>query len=106
MESEIALPLLQTGILLSEVKECATNAIRHGHATHADILVVEHKGQLRLFFTDNGRGSSEVRPGSGLSIMRERLQSVGGMLEIESALGEGFTVTLILPTVQRKEDVQ
>ena len=36
METEIALPPLQAGILLSAVKECATNAIKHGHATGAE----------------------------------------------------------------------
>jgi signal transduction histidine kinase len=106
MESEIALPPLEVGILLSAVKECTTNAIRHGQATHVDILIGEHKGQLRLAFTDNGSGTDDIKSGSGLSIMRERVQSVGGTLKIESALGEGFTVSLIIPAMQRKEDVQ
>ena len=106
MESEIALPPLQAGILLSAVKECATNAIKHGQATHADILIVEHNGQLRLAFTDNGSGTDDIKSGSGLSIMRERVQSVGGTLETESTPEEGFTVSLIIPSVQRKEDVQ
>ena len=48
MESEISLPPLQAGILLSVVKECATNAIKHGRATGADILIGEHNGQLRF----------------------------------------------------------
>jgi len=106
MESEIALPPLEVGILLSAVKECITNAIRHGQATHVDILIGEHKGQLRMAFTDNGSGTDDIKSGSGLSIMRERVQSVGGTLKIESALGEGFTVSLIIPAMQRKEDVQ
>jgi signal transduction histidine kinase len=106
MESEIALPPLQAGILLSAVKECTTNAIRHGQATHVDILIGEYKGQLRLTFTDNGSGTDDIKSGSGLSIMRERVQSVGGTLEIESTPGEGFTVSLIIPAVQRKEDVR
>jgi signal transduction histidine kinase len=106
MESEIALPPLEVGILLSAVKECITNAIRHGNATHVDILIGEHKGQLRMAFTDNGSGTDDIKSGSGLSIMRERVQSVGGTLKIESALGEGFTVSLIIPAMQRKEDVQ
>lgn len=106
MESEIPLPPLQSGILLSAVKECTTNAIRHGQATHVDILIGEYNGQLRLAITDNGSGTNNIKPGSGLSIMRERVQSIGGTLEIESTLGEGFTISLIIPAVQRKEDVQ
>lgn len=106
MESKITLPTLQAGVLLSAIKECTTNAIRHGHATHVDILIGEYNGHLRIAYTDNGSGTDNIKTGSGLSIMRERVQSVGGTLEIESALGEGFTVSLIVPTVQRKEDAQ
>lgn len=104
MESEVILPPLHAGILLTVVKECATNALRHGHATSADILIGVHNGQLRFAFTDNGCGTDTIKSGSGLSIMRERIHSVGGTLEIESAPGEGFTVSLILPAAQRKAD--
>lgn len=106
MESKFALAPLQAGILLSAVKECTTNAIRHGQATHVDILIGEDKGQLRLAFTDNGIGTDHIKPGSGLSIMGERMKSVGGTLEIVSTPGEGLTVILIFPVVQGKEDVQ
>lgn len=98
IESKINLSPLHTGILLSVVKECATNAIKHGHATEADILIGEHQGQLRLSFTDNGIGTDDIKAGSGLSIMRERVESIGGRLETESAYGEGFTVSLLIPT--------
>ncbi|NLK86965.1 MAG: sensor histidine kinase [Clostridiaceae bacterium] len=106
MESETALPVLPAGILLSVVKECATNAVRHGHATGADILIGEHNGQIRFSFTDNGCGTDTIKYGSGLSIMRERIQSAGGTLEIDSAPGEGFTISLIIPASQRKEDTE
>ncbi len=106
MESEISLPPLQAGILLSVVKECATNAIKHGRATGADILIGEHNGQLRFAFTDNGIGTDTIKPGSGLSIMQERIQSLGGTLEIESARGEGFTISLIIPAEQGKRDAE
>ena len=99
VESEISLPPHQAGVLLSAIKECTTNAIKHGQATHADILIGEYKGQLRLAFTDNGSGTDDIKSGSGLSIMRERVQSVGGTLELESTPGEGFTVSLIIPAV-------
>ncbi len=105
IESSVGLPPLQAGILLSAVKECATNAIRHGQASHADILVGEHNGQLRLTFTDNGIGSADnVQPGSGFNIMLERIQSIGGTLSIETTPGEGFTVSVTIPAEQGKED--
>ncbi len=105
IELQSDLPPFQAGILLSAVKECATNALRHGHASQGDILIQEHGGQLRLAFTDNGSGAADFQPGSGLSIMEERIQSVGGTLEIETAQGEGFTVSVKIPIVQRKGEV-
>lgn len=106
MESEITLPPPQVGVLLSVVKECATNAIKHGHATGADILIGQHDGQLRFAFTDNGSGTDTINFGSGLSIMRDRIESMGGTLEMESAPGEGFTISVIIPAAQRKEDAE
>jgi signal transduction histidine kinase len=35
--------------------------------------------------------------GTGLSIMKERVQSIGGVLQIDSAKGEGFTVNISIP---------
>lgn len=96
------LPPLQAGILLSAVKECATNALKHGHASQADVLVQEYKGQIQLAFTDNGVGTAVIQTGSGLSIMRERITGIGGKLETESAPGEGFTVSITIPAGQRK----
>ena len=106
IDTKIGMPPTQAGILLSSIKECATNAIKHGHASQADILLGEHKGQLRLTFTGNGCGSSDWRPGSGLTIMRERIQSIGGTLKTESIPGEGFTVNLTIPVPQITEEVQ
>ena len=102
-ESQINLSPLQAGILLSAVKECATNAVRHGRASRADILIGAHQGQMRLAFTDNGVGATHWQPGSGLGIMRERVQGIGGTMMTETAPGEGFTISLSIPAAQREE---
>lgn len=88
---------VQRGILLFAIKECATNAIKHGQCTEIDILVQEYKGAVRLTFSDNGKGTDQVMSGTGLSIMKERVQSIGGVLQIDSAKGEGFTVNISIP---------
>lgn len=106
IESPILLPPLQAGIALSAIKECVTNAIKHGRASEADILISTMNNELRLTFTDNGMGADNMKFGSGLSIMRERIKSVGGSLEVESAPGDGFTVNLLIPIVQIKEEMK
>lgn len=104
VDPQISLPAFHAGILLAAIKECATNAIKHGHATHADILIQQDDGRIRLSFTDNGVGTTDVKPGNGLSIMRERINSVGGSLKIESMPEEGFTISLTIPIEQKRED--
>ncbi|WP_372997504.1 sensor histidine kinase [Lutispora sp.] len=88
---------VQRGILVLAIKECATNALKHGCCSEIDILLQEYKGDVHLTFSDNGEGAEQVVPGSGLSIMKERVQSVGGTLVVDSQKGEGFTVSISVP---------
>lgn len=88
---------VQQGILLLAIKECTTNALKHGRCTEIDLLVQEYKGEVRLTFSDDGQGADQAVPGSGLSIMKERVQSIGGTLQINSVKGEGFTVSISIP---------
>src|SRR5690606_26546818 len=46
---------------------------------------------------DDGRGAEVAVAGNGLRGLRERLAAYGGVLEIETAPGSGFTVRLRLP---------
>lgn len=88
---------VQQGVLLLAIKECVTNALKHGKCTEVDILVQEYKGEIHLTFSDNGEGKDYVVPGMGLSIMKERVQSIGGVLQIDSAKRDGFTVHISIP---------
>lgn len=88
---------IQQRVLLQTIKECATNSIKHGKGTELDLLLQEHQGVIRLTVSDNGLGAEEVKFGFGLTIMQERVQSLGGTLDIETAAREGFTVNVTLP---------
>ena len=103
--SKINISLPQAGILLSAIKECTTNAIKHGQATHLDILIDEHDGQIHVTLTNNGSHTEDIKSGCGLAIMEERIKSIGGTMATESAPGEGFTLSLMIPTTSRKDDV-
>ena len=52
---------------------------------------------VELVARDDGRGSSEVKAGNGLTGMRERLEVFGGSLDIETRPGYGFVVLARLP---------
>src|SRR3546814_13760693 len=52
---------------------------------------------IRLQARDDGRGTENPNAGNGLAGMRERLATYGGELEVESAPGQGFALSLRLP---------
>ena len=93
---------IQQYVLLRAVKECATNSIKHGQSTEADLLVQEYKDSVSLTYTDNGIGTETITFGFGLKTMTERVQSIGGTVTVESARGEGFTVGMSIPTGVKK----
>ncbi len=71
----------------SILREMVSNVIFHAHASRA---VVEFRLQgdaLRLIFEDNGKGLQGASPavGNGLNNMRARLETLGGLLELETA---------------------
>jgi len=80
-------------------QEALTNALRHANADRIALTLGDHDGQrLRLRVVDNGDGFNMADAhGLGLVIMRERAQSVGGQLDIDTAPGAGSRITLLLP---------
>ena len=61
--------------------------------------VIEQDGQVHVTVRDDGRGFDQTAAtaGFGLAGMRERVELLGGQLELSSVIGEGTTVTATLP---------
>jgi signal transduction histidine kinase len=78
------------------VQEGMTNAIRHGGATRIQIGFWIVRDRLHLKVSDNGVGAAEVKPGIGLSGMRERLELIGGELAVQST-EYGFSLIAEMP---------
>ena len=91
------------------VRELVVNAIRHGGATSIRIAGSVENGLLLCSVRDNGCGFDPASaPGAeeghfGLVGIRERVDAVGGTIEIESAPGRGTRVSLSMPAPFRDE---
>ena len=75
-------------------QEALSNVARHSQANTVEVLLSQVGGEMRLAISDNGQGfdgSAEGR-GLGLRSMRERVQALGGDVEVTSAAGQGTTV--------------
>ncbi|MGH3085919.1 MAG: ATP-binding protein [Rubrobacteraceae bacterium] len=82
-------------------QETLSNIARHSKATRAQVELVYETEALTLRVADDGRGFDPEETsgeGFGLQSMRERLASLGGRVDIESAPGEGTTVTCVCPS--------
>lgn len=84
------------GALAMAVREAVTNILRHSGARRVEVELREDAQGLCLQIADDGRGGVVVK-GNGLVGMGERLQAVGGTLEIDSAAGAGTRLCLRVP---------
>ncbi|MCH9686655.1 MAG: sensor histidine kinase [Deltaproteobacteria bacterium] len=84
------------------VQEALTNITRHARPSHVAVSVVIDSGVATVRVSDDGRGfdpAAAIRAGRsrGLVGMRERAELLGGDLQIDSAPGDGATVTAVIP---------
>jgi len=81
------------------VQECLTNVQRHAHATMVAIKLKKQANNLLLEINDNGTGFSysDQSAGFGIKGMRERAESMGGTLAVETEKAQGTTVSVCVP---------
>ncbi|MBI2860553.1 MAG: sensor histidine kinase [Chloroflexi bacterium] len=87
------------------IQEALNNALKHSRPKHITVKFNADNGWLTVTVQDDGRGfeMSEVSaaPGHfGLQSMRERAESVGGKLTIDTAIGQGTSVRVMLPIIK------
>ena len=86
--------------LFRVVQEALRNVVKHSAATDGSIQLRGQEHGLALSITDNGVGFDvdDIRTkGLGLLSISERLQSVGGRLDIWSRPGSGTQLEIVVP---------
>jgi signal transduction histidine kinase len=89
--------------LLRVLREVLTNSRRHSGARKVDVRLWAEGDTLVVEVTDDGRGfdPTVARGGVGLVGMRERVEGLGGEIEVKSRPGEGTEVTVRVPSERR-----
>jgi signal transduction histidine kinase len=79
------------------VAEALTNVARYASAETASVTVRGEDGALVVEITDDGAGGADPASGTGLRGLTDRVEALGGQLEVESPRGRGTTVRARLP---------
>ncbi|MCE5279744.1 MAG: PAS domain S-box protein [Planctomycetaceae bacterium] len=100
-------------LLFQSVKELLFNAVKHAHARSAHVHVRWSDSQIEVTVADEGAGFDPAAlaakagkgGGFGLFSVRERLDLLGGKMEIDSLPGRGSRFKLVAP-LQRQPPAQ
>jgi signal transduction histidine kinase len=99
-------------LLFRDVRELLFNVIRHAQAKKVKVSIRKVRDQIQVIVEDDGLGFDPVKVMSmavktrtfGLFSIRQRLEYLGGRLDIKSSPGQGTKVTIIAPLKQEKTD--
>jgi signal transduction histidine kinase len=86
--------------------EALQNVQKYASASAVVVRVREDAGQLQVEVTDDGRGFdvASITRGAGLTNMEDRLDALGGILEIDSTPGSGTTLRASIPVARAVPD--
>ncbi len=95
VNEDVAVTLVRT------CRELLTNVVKHASATHAHVALSANESGVTLRVSDDGVGMSgattENAEGFGLLSIRERLEYVSGVMEIQQRPGGGTVVVVQVP---------
>jgi signal transduction histidine kinase len=77
--------------------EGLANAGRHAEATTVRVCVSGTDGSATLVVEDDGRGGAALAAGTGLRGLQDRVEALGGALELSSPVGEGTRLRATIP---------
>ncbi len=85
--------------LFKIIQELMTNTIKHAKANKVDIHLSLIEDELSLLFEDNGKGfaASEVSDGIGFENIKNRVDELSGILNIDSAKNRGTVISIVVP---------
>lgn len=82
-------------IILDNCCEAVTNSLKYSSCDRIDIEISVLNKLLRCCISDNGKGCDSITDGMGLQGMKQRIASVGGIINIDGT--SGFTINMLIP---------
>jgi signal transduction histidine kinase len=105
---EVELPAPIALLLYHIAREGVMNSLKHAKASNMWLTVKPDGDEVEFTLRDDGVGFDADAPEPeghyGMTMMRERATVGGGTFKVESAPGEGATITVRFPTSWLQED--
>jgi signal transduction histidine kinase len=108
-ERSIDWPPKWQGEAYAVVTEALNNSLKYARATSVIVQISQEGEKIVVRVEDNGVGFNPQNQGGGIGLlsMAERAEQLGGSLEIQSSLGKGTCILLILdPNSNSRRDVR
>jgi PAS domain S-box-containing protein len=77
--------------------EALANAAKHAHASRVEVSLAPRDGRLLLSIRDDGSGGADPARGSGLIGLTDRVDALGGTINMSSPVGHGTMLRVTLP---------
>ncbi|MBN2019989.1 MAG: PAS domain S-box protein [Sedimentisphaerales bacterium] len=92
-------------LLFTAVRELLTNVVKHAKARSVKVSIQAIRNKICIIVEDNGVGfdAAGTNRGFGLFNICERLDYIGGRVEIDTGAGRGTRVTLLAPLLKSKK---
>lgn len=94
--------------LLRIFQELLQNTIKHAGASEIQVTVEFHPNQVRLHYTDNGKGfnsEGEKSDGIGMKNIESRIQALEGKFHLNRTNLKGFEAEIEVPLVSAKQEL-
>jgi signal transduction histidine kinase len=79
------------------VSEALTNVAKYAHASAVDVHLTMRETTVRLAIHDDGIGGAHIGGGSGLVGLKDRIEALGGKIDIDSPAGGGTSLLSDIP---------
>jgi NarL family two-component system sensor histidine kinase LiaS len=94
------LPKLVEEHLFRIAQEIISNTLRHAHAKHLDVYLIQSDSELQLKMVDDGVGfvnNDQQNISYGLGNIQERVEDMAGTIKIRTAPNKGVAIDIRIP---------
>jgi len=91
-------------MIFRAIQELLGNAARHSQATQVRLQIDASEQEVRVSVEDNGRGFDVLavaeKGGMGLKVIRDRVEMLGGKMDVHSVIGQGTHIMFQVPATK------